>query len=132
MASYQILFFLLTITGAAAYGLWDGLIISAFNSSSISFVNYLLLWNPKLRTLSLIGRLCLKYNLHLTKSVIVAVFSFLNTMLGNFFKRASLFSSRIQWGFVFSFGWARFIRCLNFSSSCTEIISVQKHSNIFT
>src|ERR1043165_5840729 len=98
MASRQVPSFLSTITGAAACKLLEGFIILAFNNSSISLVNHCRLWNPKLRTPSLMGRLCLGYNLHLTKGVMVAVFSFLKIIFGNFARRASFFSFKILLG----------------------------------
>src|ERR1044071_9419162 len=107
MASRQVLSFLATITGAAACGLLDGLMIPAFNNSSISLVSHCRLWNPRLRTPSRMGRLCLGYNLHLTNSVIVAVFSSLKMIFGNLAKRASLFSSKILLGVLVGSGCAR-------------------------
>ena len=98
--------FLFTSTGAAAWGLLEGFMIPAFNSSSISFVNHWRLWNPKFRTPSLMGRLCFGYSLHLTKGVTVAVFSSLKMMLGNFARRASLFSSKILLGVLMCPGCA--------------------------
>src|ERR1043165_6165719 len=98
MASRQVPSFLSTITGAAACGLLDGFMIPAFSSSSISLVNHCRLWKPKLRTPSLMGRLCFGYNLHLTKGVMVADFSSLKMMFGNLAKRASFFSSNILLG----------------------------------
>src|ERR1044072_7082884 len=119
MASLHVPSFLSTITGAAACGLLDGLMIPAFNNSSISLVSHCRLWNPKLRTPSLMGRLCLGYNLHLTKGVMVAVFSSLKMMLGNFARRASLFSSNILLGVLIGSGCARYANGLGFSSSTT-------------
>src|ERR1044071_8631865 len=107
MASRQIPSFLSTITGAAACGLLDGLIIPAFNNSSISLVNHCRLWNPRLRTPSLMGRLCFGYSLHLTKGVMVAVFSSLKMILGNLARRASLFSSNILLGVFVGIGCAK-------------------------
>src|ERR1043165_3959580 len=100
MASLQLPSFLFTITGAAACGLLDGLMMPAFNNSSISFVNHCCLWNPRLRTPSLMGWLCFGYNLHLTKGVMVAVFSSLKMMFGNLARRASLFSFNISFGIL--------------------------------
>src|ERR1044071_8231810 len=107
MASRQVLSFLFTITGVAACGLLDGFMIPAFNNSSISFVNHCHLWNPKFRTPSLMGRLCFGYNLHLTKGVMVAVFSSLRMMFGNLARRASLFSSKILLGVLIGSGCAK-------------------------
>src|ERR1043165_5125335 len=121
MASRQVLSFLATITGAAACGLLEGFMIPAFNSSSISLVNYCRLWNPKFRTPSLMGRLCLGYNLHLTRGVMVAVFSSLKMILGNLARRASLFSSNILLGVLVGSGCARYTNGLG-SSSITNSV----------
>src|ERR1044072_2942314 len=107
MANRQVSSFLSTITGAAACELLGGFMIPAFNNSSISVVNHCRLWNPKLQTPSLIGRLCLGYNLHLTSGVMVVDFSFLKMIFGNFAKRASLFSSKILLGVLISSGCAK-------------------------
>src|ERR1043165_9576899 len=108
MANLKVPSFLFTSTGAAAWGLLEGFMIPAFNSSSISSDNHWRLWNTKFHTPSLMGRLCFGYNLHLTKGVMVAVFSSLKTMLGNLAKRASLFSSNILLGVLLGSGCARY------------------------
>src|ERR1044071_7988833 len=116
MTSFQVPSFLATITGAAAWGLLDSFMIPAFNNSSISLVNHWRLWNPKLRTPSLMGRLCLGYNLHLTRGVMVADFSSLKMMLGNFARRASLLSSKISLGILVGSGRVRYTSGLGSSS----------------
>src|ERR1044072_7892371 len=122
MANLKVPSFLLTNTGAAAWGLLEGFMIPAFNNSSISFVNHRRLWNPKLRTPSLMGLLCFGYNLHLTKGVIVAVFSSLKMILGNLARRASLFSSKILLGVLVGSGCAKYTNGLDSSSSTTNSV----------
>src|ERR1044071_741950 len=76
------------------------------------------------------GRLHLGYNLHLTRGVMVADFSSLKTMFGNFARRASLFSSKILFGGFVCTGCAKYANGLGSSLSTTN--SVQKHSKVFT
>src|ERR1043165_7764054 len=130
MASLRVPSFLFTNTGAAAWGLLEGLIIPAFNNSSISLVSHCLLWKSRLRTPSLMGRLCFGYNLHLTRGVMVADFSSLKMIFGNLTRRAFLFSSNIWLDFLCCMGWTRYTSGLDVSFSTTS--SVQKHSKVFT